>query len=66
MGRKLLEKENQIRCIVCDKLQLEGIVVLDEFICDQCEREMVQTHVEDEKYPYFVFRMRKIWLKEQA
>lgn len=60
------EKERKIRCIVCDEPKLEGITVLDEFICDPCERELVQTHVEDEKYPHFVFRMRKIWLKEQA
>ncbi|WP_335342480.1 sigma factor G inhibitor Gin [Polycladomyces zharkentensis] len=63
---RLQERAMPFRCIVCDQRHWDGITVMEEFICGRCEREMVRTPVEHEKYPFFVVQMRKIWLKEQA
>ncbi|GGE22081.1 carnitine-CoA ligase [Marinithermofilum abyssi] len=57
---------DRIRCIVCEKPRTNGISVLDEFICEHCEREIVQTDVEDRKYPHFVFQLRKIWCESDV
>jgi len=50
-------------CMVCDRPKKEGITVAsDFFICASCENEMVNTSVEDEKYPFFVRRLKPLWL----
>ncbi|MBP1932424.1 sigma factor G inhibitor Gin [Ammoniphilus resinae] len=51
-------------CIVCGQKQVEGIAIWKAFICQSCEQEMVQTDVLDDKYPFFVERMKQIWKME--
>lgn len=54
------------RCIVCEEERLDGIAICEQFICRHCEKEMVQTDVQDEKYPFFIHQMRRIWLTNDA
>lgn len=49
-------------CIVCRQPKTEGIRIWEQFICVSCEREIVQTDVEDAKYPFYIERMKRIWL----
>lgn len=49
-------------CIVCREPKAEGIRIWEQFVCMSCEREIVQTDVEDEKYPFYIERMKRIWL----
>jgi hypothetical protein len=49
-------------CIVCKETKPEGIRIWDHFVCVSCEREIVRTDVGDEKYPYYIERMKRIWL----
>lgn len=49
-------------CIVCKQPKSEGIRIWEQFVCVQCEREIVSTEVEDEKYSFYIERMKKIWL----
>ncbi|MBN2981198.1 MULTISPECIES: sigma factor G inhibitor Gin [Cohnella] len=53
-------------CIICGEPKQEGITVVSEFICQSCEAEMVHTKVEDERYPFFVRRLRQIWVRFHA
>lgn len=53
-------------CIVCRTPKVEGIAICGEFICEECEFEMVRTDVMDEKYPFFIKQMRQIWLQKNA
>ncbi|GAA0353245.1 sigma factor G inhibitor Gin [Bacillus horti] len=55
-----------VSCIVCSTPSELGIHIGDQFICQRCEAEMVLTDVTDEKYPFFIKQMKKIWLKENA
>lgn len=55
-----MEQEIMSTCIVCGQPKEQGIHIVNEFICLDCESEMVQTKVEDEKYPFFVHRLRQI------
>ncbi|WP_051541361.1 sigma factor G inhibitor Gin [Caldalkalibacillus mannanilyticus] len=61
-----IKKKQNTTCIVCSKEHHIGIHIWDHFICKECEGEMVSTDVVDEKYPFFIKQMRKIWLKENA
>lgn len=53
-------------CIICDREQMQGIMICDQLICDDCEKEMVRTEVEEERYHYFVDQMKKIWYKKSS
>jgi hypothetical protein len=52
-------------CVVCSARTEEGIFIFDHFICRPCEAEMVETDVDEQKYAYFIARMRKLWQAEQ-
>lgn len=49
-------------CVVCGEQKALGIRIFAQFLCVECEREIVNTDVEDEKYPYYIERMKQIWL----
>lgn len=53
-------------CIVCGKQNPEGIRIFSHLICSDCEVEIVRTDVRDEKYPYFIHKLRTIWYKKDA
>ncbi|HJV45216.1 MAG TPA: sigma factor G inhibitor Gin [Bacillota bacterium] len=55
-----MEQTDKI-CIVCGNKREEGITIWNSFICHTCEQEMVRTDVMDEKYSFFVEKMRNIW-----
>ncbi|MFC4768512.1 sigma factor G inhibitor Gin [Effusibacillus consociatus] len=57
-----MSESSQTRvCIVCREPKSEGIRIWEQFVCVSCEREIVQTDVEDEKYPFYIERMKGIW-----
>ena len=56
-----MEPTESKTCIVCERERKEGIMIVNAFICESCESEMVRTEVEDERYPHFVSRMRQLW-----
>lgn len=53
-------------CIICGRRQHEGLHIAEEFICSECEREMVHTEVGDAKYPFFIHRMKQMWQQKNA
>lgn len=54
---------NGIACMICELIKIEGIRICDQFICEDCESEMVRTDVKDHKYPFYVHQMKRIWYK---
>lgn len=53
-------------CLICGRRQEEGLHIAAEFICCDCEREMVRTEVWDAKYPFFIHRMKQMWQQKNA
>jgi len=53
-------------CIICGHEKTEGIRIVDKFICEACESEMVRTDVHDAKYPFFIHQLKNIWLEKNA
>ncbi|KAB7704332.1 hypothetical protein F9802_18120 [Bacillus aerolatus] len=47
-------------CMVCEEEKKEGMYVYTAFICWECEREIVQTEPEEERYADLVAKLRKI------
>ncbi|MDQ0158425.1 MULTISPECIES: sigma factor G inhibitor Gin [Alkalibacillus] len=52
-------------CQVCDQWKAQGIYVLTNFICQSCERAIVQTNPEEEQYQYYVEKMKSRPLTNQ-
>ena len=53
-------------CTICGLQREEGIRIVSSFICSSCEQEMVTTDVMDEKYPFFISKMKLIFFKKNA
>ncbi|WP_219834690.1 sigma factor G inhibitor Gin [Paenibacillus sp. R14(2021)] len=62
----MTEQPSSSACIICGHEKQEGIRIIDEFICESCESEMVRTEVQDAKYPFFIHQLRRIWLQNNA
>jgi len=60
------QDEKQEVCMICKRPQVEGLHIVEEFICLDCERELVQTDVQDEKYPFFINQMKQVWQQKNA
>ncbi|WP_226586002.1 sigma factor G inhibitor Gin [Halobacillus litoralis] len=52
-----MKKKHQ--CSICSKETEKGLYLLQVFICESCEAEMIQTSTDDPKYDYFVKQMSK-------
>ncbi|MCP8618149.1 sigma factor G inhibitor Gin [Salirhabdus salicampi] len=52
-------------CSVCNETKLEGITIYNMFICISCEQEIVKTEPEDEKYKFFIHKLKGINQKKQ-
>lgn len=53
-------------CIICGEPKSEGIRICLQFICEECEAEIVRTDALDVRYPYFISQMKRIWYKESS
>lgn len=57
-----MNHEHNNTCIICGQQKAEGIFIVLEFICQDCEVEMVHTDVQDEKYPFFIHQLKRIFI----
>lgn len=48
------------RCIVCEEPKLEGIRLRNSFFCQACEHNMVHTEVREQKYRYYVEKLKSL------
>lgn len=62
------EAKHACKCIICGEMkgEDEGIRIVTEFICDDCEIDIVATDVLDEKYPFYIHQMKQIWIQRNA
>ena len=47
-------------CIICENVKYKGIHLYTEFICMECEKDILQTSTDDPKYKYYVQQLKKI------
>jgi len=55
---KLMEVISLWKCSICDDEQLEGIFIRTVFICTGCEHNMIHTEPREEKYQYYVQKLK--------
>ncbi|WP_436756513.1 sigma factor G inhibitor Gin, partial [Streptomyces sp. URMC 124] len=49
-----MEELTERVCIICNQSKTEGITILSQFVCEECESEIVHTSAEDAKYHFFI------------
>ncbi|MGR6009400.1 sigma factor G inhibitor Gin [Bacillus cereus] len=54
-----MKSQNEV-CIVCETERKEGIYVYNNLICYECEKDMVNTETNDQKYIYYLKQLRKL------
>lgn len=50
-------------CVMCGHKEKNGIMIHQGFICDDCANEIVHTEVGEEKYSFFIEKMKDLWIK---
>ena len=49
-----LKKQMGESCIICDNIKVEGIHLYGSFICQECEKNIINTNTSDSKYQYYL------------
>lgn len=49
-------------CIICEEKKTSGIYICNQLICNSCQKEIVETEVEDIRYNYLVEKLKKLSL----
>ncbi len=47
-------------CIICDEKKDSGIYICNQLICDSCQREIVETDVEEANYDRLIQKLKKL------
>lgn len=48
------------RCGICEEKKEKGIHLYQLFICTECEHNMIHTEPREEKYKYYLKKLKKI------
>ncbi|MGE8207440.1 sigma factor G inhibitor Gin [Heyndrickxia sp. NPDC080065] len=54
-------KENiRKTCIICDQSKERGFHLYTSFICSDCEKDIIQTDINDPKYRFFINQLKLV------
>jgi hypothetical protein len=65
-GGELMKSPINQTCIICSQERAEGLRICTQWICTECETEIVRTDVKDPKYPFFIHQLKQISYKRDA
>ncbi|WP_164491561.1 sigma factor G inhibitor Gin [Staphylospora marina] len=61
-----MQKSRQVEtCLICGQERPQGIRLLNRFICDSCEQEMMVLEPGELRYNYIVWRLIPLWMDLQ-
>ncbi len=53
--------QEYIQCEFCEKDSSKYIQLLGTYICEECEKQIINTSCEDIKYEYYNIIVKDIW-----
>lgn len=62
----VMEELTEHECIICNQTKTEGITIVSQFVCEECESEIVHTSAEDAKYHFFIRQLKQIAMPKNA
>lgn len=57
----LEETTTRSACLVCEEEKPSGILILGSFICEECEKKIIETRVHEKEYCGYLHKLKKIW-----
>ncbi|PYZ95457.1 carnitine--CoA ligase [Alteribacter lacisalsi] len=54
------QKKDLQECLICKQEKGHGIHVVNYFICESCEHELVTSDTNDEAYKEYLYKLRKV------
>ena len=51
-------------CVICEHTKLRGIHLYTNFICTDCETDMVRTETDDPMYNFYLTQLKKVTTPE--
>lgn len=48
------------QCVICDESHANGIYLHKLFICTPCEHNIIHTDAREQKYDYYVHKLKSI------
>ncbi|SET23817.1 Inhibitor of sigma-G Gin [Natronincola peptidivorans] len=51
----------ELKCCICNNETSIGIVLLNQYICRSCEKELIYTPMNQLKYEAYKRKIRDIW-----
>ena len=60
--KKVLPSVQSDYCVVCEqeKDKDKGIFIYKGFLCEQCEKKIVQTNTDDPQYMFYLKQLRSV------
>ncbi len=58
--KKTLPSVQSDYCVVCEQEKDKGIFIYKGFLCEECERKIVQTNTDDPKYTFYLKQLRSV------
>lgn len=55
--------KEKLQCFMCSDLKDTGIILNNQFICCRCERKIVNTSPDNQKYQYIKEKIKLLWAK---
>lgn len=55
-----MEQIDTMTCGICEETKAEGIHLYKLFICHECERNMIHTEPKEEKYRYYLKKLKNM------
>ncbi|GGE53821.1 hypothetical protein GCM10011391_35900 [Pullulanibacillus camelliae] len=55
--------KNKETCIICEKTTTVGIHICNQLICENCQNELIETDVNDDRYKFFIEKLGKLSVK---
>ncbi|PKG22452.1 sigma factor G inhibitor Gin [Niallia nealsonii] len=52
-------------CLICEKQKALGIHLYHSFICLDCEMDIINTKTNDQKYQFYVRRLKQVQISEK-
>lgn len=53
--------DENLRCCICNGTGNRGIILLDKYICRECELNLVRTVIDEPEYEKFRNAIKDIW-----
>ncbi len=53
--------DEKLECCICDNMGNKGIILLDKYICRECELDLVGALIDELKYEKFKNVIKDIW-----